>query len=437
MKGKRSFVLFAGVLVLAVQAHHATAQTIESGQTGEGAYFQMAVPQPWNGDLVIWNHGFTLSPPAPEPSLGPLAGLMLSEGYAVAASSYQQAGWAVFKTPNDLRQLMAAFTSRFGRPRATWIYGASLGGIVTAQALEEVNLGHVVGAYTVCGALAGSRNWDGAVDLRLLYDAICEDVPGAAIPGGAEGLPKDDSIDAQEMAMRVNACTGILAPQELRTPDQTARLEKLLSAARIPESFLLTDMAYATFALRDLVHGPGKLHGKIGVGNVGVDYGDPELNNDVERVRPNRGAQRRLADNDTPDGSVGPVKIVALHTDKDGLVAVENLSAYASVVPEESLATGVVVEEVPSHCAFTPAELVAGWEVLRAWVAGGPRPSAFVLQGTCQAIEAGGLADGPCRIDPAYVVPDIDDRIRPRWPSASNARGTERARRAPYASGMR
>ena len=55
---------------------------------------------------------------------------------------------------------------------------------------------------------------------------------------------------------------------------------------------------------------------------------------------------------------------------------VENQSEYASVVPAGNLTVAIVVEEIPSHCEFTPAEALAGWESLRVWIAGGPQPSA-------------------------------------------------------------
>ena len=110
------------------------------------------------------------------------------------------------------------------------------------------------------------------------------------------------------------------------------------------------------------------------------------------------------------------VKIVSLHTDKDGLVIVENQSEYQGVVDADHLSVGVVVEAVPTHCGFRPAELVAGWESLRGWLAGGPQPTAASLQGTCQFIEAtqGAILPGPCRIDPSFVIPDMDGRIAPR-----------------------
>ncbi len=105
-----------------------------------------------------------------------------------------------------------------------------------------------------------------------------------------------------------------------------------------------------------------------------------------------------------------------MHTDKDGLVIVENQSEYQGVVDADNLTVGVAVEAEPTHCGFSPAELVAGWESLRGWLAGAPQPTAASLQGTCQVIEAtqGALFSGPCRIDPTFVIPDMDGRIAPR-----------------------
>ena len=84
--------------------------------TGEkkGAFFQITVPTVWNGDLVIHNHGFDFNPPAPNPSLGSLAALQLSEGYAVAASSYSNCCWTLFSTKKDLNRLLEIFEDNFG-----------------------------------------------------------------------------------------------------------------------------------------------------------------------------------------------------------------------------------------------------------------------------------------------------------------------------------
>lgn len=275
---------------------------------------------------------------------------------------------------------------------------------------NERLLGNVVGAYSLCGALAGSRNWDRALDLRLIYDAVCDGVPGGAIPGGAEGLPKNATLSEMDLALAANTCTGFLMPPLVRSLGQAARFAQILEASNVDEGEFARNMGLATFTMEDLVH--EKLHGKIGTGNAGVTYDDATIDAVIERVSPNPGAQNRLTKHFTPTGAVGNTKIIALHTDKDGFVIVENAKEYADVVPATNLTTAIVVEDPPSHCGFTEAEALAGWEALRFWVAGGPQPTVKSIQGQCLLLT--GLVAGPCRFDPDFVVPDMDTRVPPR-----------------------
>lgn len=409
---------FAIVALFVVVSAAAFGQSEVTGQTSGGAYYRMLVPDGWqpaNG-LVIWNHGFDLSPIAPNPDLGPLVNVQLSQGFAVIASSYSLTGWALFESGADLEEMVQAFERGFGVPSQVFVYGASLGGIVTAQAIEKANLGNVVGAMPICGAVGGSRIWDGGVDVRLLYDALCSEVPGANIPGGANGLPfpPDPNFDQNALGFAVNTCFGVLQPPDTRTADQAARLAKLLEVTGLPENFVLTDMGFSTFGLADLVYDPRKLAGGMAFDNANVMYGDADIDATIARIQPDPNARQKMVDNYTPTGKVGDVKIVSLHTDKDGLVIIENENQYASVVPGKNLTTAIVVEAVPSHCGFTEAEVVASWESLRGWVAGLPQPGPADIQAACLAIEAGGLADGPCRIDPNFEIPDLDGRVRPR-----------------------
>jgi hypothetical protein len=182
--------------------------------------------------------------------------------------------------------------------------------------------------------------------------------------------------------------------------------------SRIPKQFLITDMDYVTRGLSDLIHSRDKLRGKQGLGNAGVDYGDPEVNESIARVVPKRKAARRLRRNYRPKGAVGNTRILSLHTDKDGLVLVENQSEYAAMVPPENLTVAIAVERKPSHCGFTAPEILAAWEALRDWADTGQQPSAFDLQATCE--EFAEVLPGRCRIDPDFEIPDMDERIRPR-----------------------
>ena len=393
------------------------ADTVLTGNTFGGAFFKIVVPTNWNGDLVVWNHGFSLSPIGPVSDLGPLSALQLSEGYAVAASSYTQIGWALFRTPIDLLNMILVFKANFGSPNNILMNGASLGGIVTDQAVELINFGKIKGSFPFCGANAGSINWNGAIDLRLIYDYVCSNTPAAAIPGGATGLPSPGfpsyPFTSTQLGLAVHACTGVLAPPAFRTPQQTANLSQILALTQLPENFLLIDMGFVTFGLSNLIFDPTKLAGTQGVGNANVNYdnGGP-VDTNIQRVSANFLSSLWLKLNFTPSGNVGNTKIVSLHTDKDGLVIVENENYYASKVSSSKLTTAIAVESTPTHCGFTSGEVAAGWESLRGWVAGGPQPTAATIQGTCQFITGG--APGQCRIDPSFVIPPITNRIRPR-----------------------
>ena len=57
-------ILLAAVLFAAPSF----AQTVLAGQTPGGAFYTIAVPDRWNGGLVIYNHGFSLTPVAPGPT---------------------------------------------------------------------------------------------------------------------------------------------------------------------------------------------------------------------------------------------------------------------------------------------------------------------------------------------------------------------------------
>ena len=52
--------------------------TVKEGTTAGGAAFKIVVPTNWNGDLVIWNHGYSLDPVQQVTNLGPLSAVQLS-----------------------------------------------------------------------------------------------------------------------------------------------------------------------------------------------------------------------------------------------------------------------------------------------------------------------------------------------------------------------
>ena len=437
---RRRFALgLAAVAGLFVSADPVWAVQVLSGQTASGAYYRIQVPDGWKpgGSLVLFQHGLSFDPPAPNPDLGPLATLQLSEGYAVAATSYSQRSWALFNAPNDNAQLLDVFKQKVGAPGAIIPWGGSLGGLISLKLAEDARFAPVPGVLSLCPPAAGSRVWDFGIDARLAYDVVCKDVNSAGqLPTGKAPLTwaydlsdipdnlsdLQDEVQLAQTLLPVNVCTGVSLPSPLQNDAMLRRLNELENFGHITTSkFFLTDIAYATYGLSDLVRAPDKLNGLNPFTTTGVVYPDPAIDAGIARIGNNPFATLYLRWASDFRGRVDPAtKVVSLQTSEDELVIPANQSVLRATLPAGQLTSAIVNEASPTHCGFTTAEGVGAWEALRAWMAGGAQPAIADLQNACQSAAAGGSA-GPCRVDASIVPPSFDSRVAAR--PASNAPG--------------
>ncbi len=411
----------------------AAANRVVEGHTASGARYRIEVPETWQpgGLLVLYQHGFTFEPADSRPGLSPLRETLLAEGYAVAATGFSQRGWALFHAVDDNRELLATFRDAIGAPGEVVPIGGSMGGLIALKVAEDADFRPLVrGVYSLCPTAAGARFWDWAVDLRLIYDAVCDGVSGGELPKGKApypwvlelgDIPKDLGLivynaDLLRALAPIRQCTGIGLPPEQRSVPMTWRLQRIEQLTGLPdEAYLATSLGYATFALGDLVRAPDKLDGLSPFSNLGVRYGDGAIDARIARVAPDPMAALRLRWVSDFRGEIGTAKSVSLITDRDPIVVPANLAVLREHVPSAQLLSALVHESQPSHCGFTQAELVAGWETLRAWTAGGPAPSADTLQSSCVAAQQQGV-DGACRLQPPHDVPAYDTQVRPRAP---------------------
>ena len=408
---------------------HAAPQTF-SGQAPSGAWYSIAVPDGWTaGDaLVMYQHGFDFKYPAQAPSLGPLRDVMLSEGYAVAATSFRARGWALFSAILDNRELLDIFEQHAGAPGEIVPFGGSMGGLVALQLTEARGFPPVRGSFALCPAAAGARLWDAAIDLRLAYDVVCHDA--GDLPTGAAPLPwafnlamiPDDLGDLSDQALLVRAllpvvqCTGLGLPAPIRNGAMKRRLAELMAFTHITdEDFFVTNLAYSTFVLSDLVRAPDKLGGRNPFTTAGVDYGsDAAIDAGIARIRADPLAAIRLQQTSDFNGAVGAAKVLSMHTSQDQLVIPGNQDFLRNAIPPEQLISAIVDEDAPSHCGFSVAEGLAGWEALRAWKDGAAQPDVAALQQGCSNLVADGIAAGPCRFDADAQIAPFDSIVRPR-----------------------
>src|SRR5690606_7920708 len=108
-----------------------------------------------------------------------------------------------------------------------------------------------------------------AVDVRLVYDFLCSDVPGAAFtssPDAGAVNSSDSGADAIGMALKVNTCFGILFPSG--DVGEAAAQAQRLADFRTITAFSGTDgevafaMGFATLGMGDFVRDKDRLGSK-------------------------------------------------------------------------------------------------------------------------------------------------------------------------------
>src|SRR6266699_6723053 len=86
------------LLLLSFPSSAVAAVSTYTGTLQDGATFLIEVPSPWNGTLLLYSHGYVVPGSAnPAQDVGdPATGaFLLSDGFALAGSSYAHAGWAI------------------------------------------------------------------------------------------------------------------------------------------------------------------------------------------------------------------------------------------------------------------------------------------------------------------------------------------------------
>lgn len=427
----RSVVPAAGLAILALASPVQATQEF-TGRLGSGAYYHVEIPDGWQpgGALVLYQHGLDFTTPSDPPGLGPLRTAMLAEGYAIAATSYRERGWALFSAIDDNRDLLATFEGIAGVPGEVVPFGGSMGGLVALKIAEAPGFPPVKGAYALCPAAGGARLWDAAIDLRLAFDVVCGADGAGEFPQGHQPLPwafdlsdipdgLGDLLDEAlllPVLLPLEQCTGVNLPPVLRNDAMQRRLDELMAFAHVTdEDFFVTNIGYATYAMSELVRAPDKLDDRNPFTTLGVDYGsDPKIQAGILRIAADPAAAAELHAVSDFGGAIGAAKVLSMHTSQDQLVVPGNEDFVRDAVPADQRTIAIVDEDTPTHCGFSDAEGLAGWEALRAWKDGAPQPTVDDLQQQCQMLATSTGADGPCRFDPDATIVPFDEIVRPR-----------------------
>ncbi|GAA1912663.1 alpha/beta hydrolase family protein [Nocardioides hwasunensis] len=400
-----------------------------TGQDATGAFYAMAVPHQWNGDLVVHAHG---GPDLADPtdasrSLDDLDrwSVMPREGYAWVGSAYRRGGFGTRMAVADTEGARLAFEAAFGEPERTFAHGQSWGGDVAAK-LVEVHPTSYDGVLLTNGVLAGaSRGYDYRVDLRVVYQYYCGNHPRPSEPQYPlwQGLRADSTMTSTGLRARLQECTGIESAPADRTPLQQRNLDDILAVTHVPERTLSSHLSFATFTFRDIV--TKRLGGRNPFGNLGVRYSgshdDRALNRGVERFVPNLRAKRDLTWDSDLTGAVR-VPTVTLHAIDDPTAFVEHESAYRATRQGAGTADDLVqvFTAESEHSSLSNSGYAAAMHALDTWVTTGEKPTPASVAASCPDYDAT-YATG-CFIDPAFTPSSYDSRVNARplgrhWPT--------------------
>lgn len=354
------------------------------GDTGPGSSYALLVPSTWNGELVVYAKGYVQ--PFLEPTLNidapGVRDWLLTQGFAVAWSSYSETGYAVRDGWQRTHQLNGLFASEFGEPTRTYLLGVSLGGLVT-EFLSERFHSQYDGTLSVCGILGGGRmSADYVAHFRVLFDYFYPGVlPGSlyAMPEGyflippnpATGFPGSPAFHAVLNAVASNPLPAMEMASVQQIDLAYANASELITA-------FLHVLGYQINGGNAVTE---RMNGHEFFDNAAVQYSgsadDDGLNAEVGRFRADPAAENYLTHWWEPSGRIAK-PFVALHTSRDPLVPVRSADVFAAKVAAAGASEYLLQRTVPAfgHCGFGAADIPLGFQALVSWVRSGTKPPA-------------------------------------------------------------
>jgi len=385
----------------------------------KGAAYRIEVPENWNGELVMWAHGFVGNSPQLLADTHPFREFLIAQGFAWAASSYTKNYYDVKSGVQSTNDLVRFFAEQVGQPSRVFITGASMGGHVTAVAVEQfpnyqcpeggrysalcqriVNLlGRISGgvkysgALPVCGVMGDKETLSFGGNYRLVSEQLAgvpnqfptsEDYLTTTVPfiisqlfaNGGAGFPTELSEQ------------GIKARDYLRYATGGDRPGFDQGFALGQEIIIGTGLGDGTFE--------GVTGGNI-FDNRNLAYqldGDPrfsdeeiDLNNSILRLRRNpRADPERFLQLERIPTITGrlTVPMVTLHTTGDMLVPFHNQQVYGKRVAARGASEYLVQRAIRDvgHCTFDPLEAGEAFTAMYAWATFGIKPQGDDVQST-------------------------------------------------------
>jgi pimeloyl-ACP methyl ester carboxylesterase len=341
----------------------------------DGGLYRIEIPDNWNGDLVLFAHGFATN-------TGPNGSLLrvgvhrfrehiVKEGYAWAASSYRCNGYVPGQGLVDTMLLSDLFKQVNGgkAPGRTWLTGESMGGHITLLGMQEFPTAFA-GGLAMCPAGPELFDYYAAMSaaaevisgIQFHADTVQEDLSKI---NEAFGKPPHYTDKGRQMAAIEIAVSG--GPRPFAIEGLTSRF-----AANYGTSMgaLLGSTAPSNRAV-DTAHIKYVVDDGLGITAEALNaktrrkVGDPEMrgaNGPYEEVIPFDGKFER--------------PVMTMHGTGDLYVPIvleRSLKRAVKAAGTESLLTQRIYR-IGAHCQFSQAEMTRAFDDLVAWVKTGQKP---------------------------------------------------------------
>ncbi len=351
------------------------------GALEHGALYRICFPATWNGDLVLYAHGYV---PAHQPLALPddvvggqsISGTLTGLGYAYATTSYRGNGLIAPEATEDLVELDAT-VRRLYRPDPvrSVIVGFSEGALVATLAVERY-AELFDGALAGCGPIGDFQaQLDYIGDFRVVFDYL---FPGV-IPGNAVNIPETvrsrwETIYAPAIVLAV-AANFETALELIRITGAPVAGNDLRSVAETSVGILWYDVFGFADAQERLGGQPFDNSARVYSGSSN----DAALNAGVQRHSADPAASAGLARFQTSGNIQDP--LTTLHTTGDPIVPLNQSQLYGEKVSHAGKAPLLVHHTVDrhGHCAFEGLEVLGAFTALMERVRAQPAATVLAL----------------------------------------------------------
>lgn len=397
-----------------------------AGQDERRAFYLIAMPDNWNGHLMLHAHG--------GPSLGaPTAqrveddlnrwAVMVEAGYAWAGSSFRQGGVAVRAAAEDTENLRRIFNDHVATPARTVLHGQSWGAGVAAKAAEMFTAetegsAPYDGVLLTSGVLAGgTRSYDFRLDLRVVYQYLCDNHPRPDELGYSLniGLPVASDMTRADLRARTAECLGLDRSASQRSAAQRDKIQVIEQVIRIPASSIQAHLEWATFHFQDIV---SRRTSRLSpFGNTGAVYqgsdDDEALNAGVLRYQASAVAVQRFADDADPTGQI-PVPVLTTRWIDDPTAFVELDTFFKDTMTAGGSGDRLVqtFTTAGAHGYISDVTYASLVDQLLQWVETGSRPTPAAIAARCEDLR--GDFGGACSFAPDFQPAALETRVVPR-----------------------